>query len=267
MAGPTGSFDKDGNLDISRSPIITGVGKKRSGKSVMGLLWFQHYPGDRVVIDVAGDDGPTPASEPDVVELHGTVDDLPSSWPEMQRRDDRPMTLRYVPDMGSPTRLEDMDHVVGLAMAHGDCMILIHEVGRVAPANRTPPHMSRLLESNRHRNVSAVFLGPRPQGIDPLVLAQADLVYVFTLPNPNDRRRVAECIGWPPAEFDAAVHDLGEHEYLRYDDNMPAPAEGEPDLRLVHFEPLPADVVAGVTRWARAGTSKPRRRRPAGRMA
>lgn len=258
----SGSFDKRGNLDIARSPIITCVGKKRSGKSVMGLLWFQQYPGDRVVIDVAGDDGPTAASGPDVVELHGTVDELPASWPESERRDERPMTLRYVPDAGSPTFLEDMDAVVGLAMAHGDCMILIHEVGRVAPANRTPPHMSRLLQHNRHRGVSAIMCGPRPQGIDPLVIAQADLTYVFELPNPNDRKRVAETIGWDPGDFDAEVHSLRQWEYLRYDANEDAPdGDTAEDTRLRHYPALPADVVAQVERWAHAGISRPRRRR------
>lgn len=250
----SGSFEDDGTIDPHRGIIIDCFGKKRSGKSIMGLLWFRSYAGDKVVIDVAGDDGPI---GPDVIELHGTVDDLPRRWPEHERQqgpDGRPlpMILRYVPDAGSSTVLEDMDTVVGLAMS-GDTprCILVHEVGRLAIANRTPPHTSRLLAHNRHNGATtAIFCGPRPKTIDPLVLAQADLGYFFDIPNPADRLRIAEEIGWPVADFTTAMEDLGPHEYLRFDANEPKPADGEKDYRLVHFVALPGDVVDDVKRWA-----------------
>ncbi len=110
-----------------------------------------------------------------------------------------PMTLRYVPDPGSPTELEDMDAVVGLAMSHGKktghCGLLVHEVGRLTKGTKTPAHTRRLLMHNRHHHVTAFLMGPRPQDIDTLVLAQADLVYVFEMPNPRDRERVAATVG------------------------------------------------------------------------
>jgi hypothetical protein len=243
----SGTFDAQGNLDIHRGILVTCVGKKRSGKSVMGLLLFRTYPRDRIVLDVAGDDGPT---GPDVITLHGDVESLPRRWPEHLRVDDKPMTLRYVPDAGSPTYLEDMDTVVGLAMSHGHCCILVHEVGRLAPANRTPPHTSRLLMHNRHQQVTGIFCGPRPQTIDPLVVAQSDLVYAFETPNPADRRRLAETMGWDPKGFDASMADLSVHEYLRFDANEMKPQDGEEDMRLVHFPALPKDVVDDVKRWA-----------------
>lgn len=251
-ATTTGTFNARGELDPSRGVIVNCWGKKGSGKSVMGLLIFRSYPYDRVVIDVAGDDGPI---GPDVIELSGSVDELPDRWPEHQRRERESMTLRYAPDPGSPTYHQDMDAVVGMVMAHGRCCLLVHEAQDLAPLNQVPPHTRRLLRHNRHRQVTAILCGPRPKEADPKVIAQADLVYVFDTPFRADRIRIAETVNWDTDEIDAAVHGLGRHEYLLYDANMPKPEhETDPDLRLVHYPALPADIVADVKRWAAGNT-------------
>jgi len=152
-----------GNKDVF---FGIGDGLKRSGKSLLALSVFMAYPGDRIVLDIAGDDGPV---GPDVITVQGTVvdGDLPGAWPEYLRKyDDRgrplPMTLRYVPDAGSPTFREDMDHIVGLAMAHGECCLLVHEAQVLAAANKTQKHTLRLLMHNRHGGATtALFCGPR----------------------------------------------------------------------------------------------------------
>jgi hypothetical protein len=255
----SGTFDKDGQLDPSQSIIVSAFGKKRSGKSIVQLMLFRQYPYDKVVIDVAADDGPW---GPDVVELHGTAEDLPRHWPEHLRKygpdgEPLPMILRYVPDPGSATELEDMDAVVGLALQHGKktghCGLLVHEVGRLTTANKTPPHTRRFLMHNRHHHVTGFLCGPRPQDIDTLVLAQSDLVYIFETPNPRDRERVAGTIGWPPRDFAEAVHGLRPHGYLLFDANQPKPEEGQEDYRLVDYPGLPIDVVAETKRWAQGG--------------
>jgi hypothetical protein len=239
-----GTLNSRGEIDPSKGVLITCLGKKRSGKSKMALLWFESYPYDRVVIDVNGTDGP----HKEVIELHGTVDDLPAKWPEHLREDGKRMTLRYHPDAGSPTVLEDVDAVVGMAYRTGRVCILIHEMGLIAKAGKTPPHVLRVLQSNRHRQITGIFCAPRPITMDVLVLAQSDLVYIFELPNRKDRERVAENIGWESSDFHDAVHELGPHEYLRADTNETRPVEGEPDLRLVHVEALPREVVARLDR-------------------
>lgn len=243
----SGTFGPRGELDPRRGLIVFCTGKKGSGKSKMALTIFRSYAGDRVVIDVAGDDGPWGE---DVIELRGTVEELPAKWPEHLRQDGKRMTLRYVPDAGSPTFLHDMDRVTGLVMSHGDCCLLVHEIGRAAPDNQTPPHMASLLQHNRHRRVTAIFAGPRPKKIDPLVIGQADLVYVFETQVSADRQRIAETIGWNVADFSAACDDIGPHEYLRFDANEQKPQQGDKDYRLVHLDALPEDVVVEVTRWA-----------------
>lgn len=249
------TFNKRGELDLKDGLIICAIGKKRTGKSILAKALFKSYPGDKIVLDIAGDDGP---SGGDIVDLHGTAADLPTRWPELSRPESPdgrrlPMTLRYVPDPGSPTFQDDMDCVVGLALSHGrseahagrvGCAILVHEVGVLAPQHRTPPHTRRLLMHNRHNHTTAIFCGPRPQVIDPLVIQQADLVYTFDLPNPDDRKRLAATMGWSVADFTNAIKDLKSHEYLRYDANQEGPDDpNRPDLRLVHFPPLPPEVV------------------------
>lgn len=240
----TGSFNARGELDATRPRIITCLGRKGSGKSIMARLLFDGYPRDRVVIDVAGDDGPDGEG---VEQLHGTADDLPRRWPEHLRKERERMTLRYVPDPASKTYIEDMDAVVALAWAHRDCAILVHEMGVLAASNRTPPTTRRVLQMSRHNGITLIACAPRPITMDPKVLMQSDLVFVFELPNPDDRKSVADNIGQPRALIDAGVASLRPHEYLMYDANEPPPeSELDVDQRLVHYPPLPPDVVAQV---------------------
>lgn len=244
------SFNARGELDVVRPLIIDCLGRKGSGKSVMARYLFDSYPYDRLVLDVAGDDGPTRADlvGQTVVELHGDCSSLPTKWPEHERKDRERLTLLYVPDMGSPTFIEDMDHVIGLGRSHPRTAILVHEMGILASSNRTPPHTRRLLQTSRHTQTTLIACAPRPLTMDPLVIAQADLVFCFEMPNPDDQKRVADTIGWPREDFVDGMNQLGEHEYLRYDARQARPERPEdPDLRLMHFPALPRDVVASVT--------------------
>lgn len=239
----SGSFDRKGNPVWSQGIIASCWGKKRSGKSVMGRVLFDAYPYDRVVISANRDDGPYVDPEHDIFQIHGTAETLPVDWPEDLRRDGRRMTLRFEPDPGSATALEDCDAVIGMVRRHGHTCILVHEVALIAPSGKVPPHAKRLLHTNRHDHVSAILCGPRPITVDPLALAQSDLVYVFELPVPQDRARIAETVGWTPTDFAAQLDDLGRHEYLRFDANEMKPEHGEEDMRLIHCDPLPADIV------------------------
>jgi hypothetical protein len=245
-----GTLTARGDIDPATGVVIVCLGKKRSGKSKMALLWFESYPYDRVVIDFNGTDGPHHAAPGEqLVELHGTADELPKKWPEELREDGKRMTLRYHPDMGSATFLEDVDAVVGMAYRTGKVCILIHETGLIAKSTKTPAHVLRMLQSNRHRQLTVLLCAPRPLTMNPLVLGQADLVYVFELPNKADRETVADAIGWERDDFALAVTELGPHEYLRADTNENRPAtEGDPDLRLVHCPALPAEQVAALDR-------------------
>lgn len=241
-------------LPFDEGLLISIFGKTKSGKSKLALSIFKTYPGDRVVIDVAGDDGPWGDG---VIELTGTVADgqLPDKWPSYRRTFDddgrpKPMTLRYVPDAGSATFAEDIDRVIGMAYDKENACILIHEIGVVAPVNQVQPNMRRLLMHGRHHQVTAICCGPRSKEINHLVLGQARLMMIFELQMQGDRDRIADNIGWDKKAFSDGVEELRRHEYLLFDAGMEKPEEGEVDRRLIHCPALPEAYVKQVTRWA-----------------
>jgi hypothetical protein len=222
------------NPDPHKPTQIAIVGKKGSGKTELAMVLFESYPFDRLGVDPNGD-------------IHfpeGTLDlepPIPARWPgerfdratgHGERR--RPQTLRYVPDFGEPDYREQLDRAIGLAYSHPRTCALVDEAHEAFPAGQTPPHGRRALRQGRHHDLTLILATPRPLTVDPLVVSQADWVYVFKLPNPNDRKRVAESIGWDPKTFDEAVHELGTFEYLRYD-------SARDDL--AHFPALPANVI------------------------
>jgi hypothetical protein len=202
-------------INPDQSTFVFATGKKGSGKSVLVRSMFDDYPYDRLVIDVTGDiardltaDGiPYTPLDPSALPLR-----FPSGIDE-----GKPVTAVLVPDMGSPTALDDMDRALGLALSRHRTCVWIDEIGVMTNANATPPNLRRALHHGRHVDLTLLMAGPRPMNIDVLVLAQADYVAVFALPNPKDRARVAEEIGWPPRDFAAEVDDLGQYEFLWYD--------------------------------------------------
>jgi hypothetical protein len=222
------THDVETRLDAAKSHFITIVGRKGSGKSELGHRLFLSYPYDRLVVDPHKDTVPT-GDHPLPKELK--VDELTTPLPpRLLSLEDGPTTWRFVPDPGSPTYNDDLDRAAGLALAHRRTCAWLDEMEDVAPVGRTGPHMRRALRQGRHRQLTLIMCGIRPKGIDPLVVGQADYVYVFDLPQPMDRQRVAENIGWPGKELDRLVNALPQFGYLRYD----ARAHD-----LVEFPPLP----------------------------
>jgi len=193
---------------------IVVTGRKGTGKSELSYRLWESWDGDRVVIDYTGDF----YDRHEAQELAaGTRPYDPEAWDPYRRGEgeDR-VSMRFLPDHADPDAVKTIDDVVGLAYDHKYTLLVVEEMGEVAPVHKTQPNMRRLLNMSRHSPMWTIFNGPRPQAVDPLVLANADVVYVFDLPQPRDRRRVADLIGWDPNDFDLAVAELPDHGFLQY---------------------------------------------------
>lgn len=217
------------DLNPNKPVQIFVAGRKGTGKTELAWTIFDSYPYDKLVIDPNGD---IKVGE-NVVEIDSA--DLPSRWPVQLLERKKSQTLLYVPDFKKRNYLDDIDHMVGIAYDHGRTMVLVDEAHEAIPAGKTPPHSRRALRQGRHRDLSSIWVTPRPKTIDPLAIANADIVYVFDLRNPDDRKRVAETIGMDPKDVDEAIAALGPHEYLRY-------LVVEDDL--AHFDALPAEMLS-----------------------
>jgi hypothetical protein len=220
-------------MDWQKPAIVSAWGAKGSGKSVLNRVLFRSWDLDGVVIDVNGNAEPGERAE----KIAGP---LPTRFPEQLRMPGEPAksrVLHFRAHPGDPKYREQLDQAVGLALYPQRKRVALWagEVGELCPNGRPGPHMHTLLQQNRHYNVTALFDGPRPVHVPPLVLGQSNLVAVFRLPNPRDRERIADEIGFPPKLFHEAAHACWrtEHAFLLWDGKY-----------LHEHEPLPAEAVA-----------------------
>jgi hypothetical protein len=241
-----------GQLDPDLQTIVSIVGSKGSGKSKYARLLAAGYPYDQVILDLHGLDRPNRCDEKDSGIV--SVSEPPPRWPEHQRPEDGgPMTIYYQPDAGSPTLLADMDHLVGLAYAHGRCLLLVHEWGELARVHQTPPMTRRTISQGRKRQVTALLAMHRPFNVDPMTWTQSDVVVMFEVPTARDRKQVVDNIAWqtPPGvnrerELELALNELDPYGYLQFDKRMTKPQPGERDDRMLAYPPLSRTELAEI---------------------
>jgi hypothetical protein len=135
-----------------------------------------------------------------------------------------------------------MDRAIGLALFPKERrrLVWVDESSEVFKANSLGPNARTLLTQSRHFYTSAIICNPRPVGLDPMVIGQADWVVMYDMPHPIDRQRVAEVIGWPPKQLNDALDEIrrrGEYWYLMFD------AKG---YRMRICPPLPIDADHGT---------------------
>ena len=199
------------------SQIILAVGRKGSGKSESARTFFRSWPGiDRLVVDITGDADPGDDLNP--VILRELPTRLPPRPPDERHT---PRTFRWIADPTAPTFLDDVDRAIGLGLYPKDQQILlwIDEAGEVFKAGQVGPNGRTALHQNRHFKVPMLLCCPRPKGIDPLCVSQADRVLIYDLPHPLDRARISENIGIPPRVLDRELDETrrrGPHWFTMY---------------------------------------------------
>lgn len=189
-------------LDPTKPMIISAWGRKGSGKSTFNRRIYASWPYDKLCVDVNGDADPGPDAERITLPLPAAFPAPPTGLPGAPRP--RYRNLHFRADPGSATYDDDLDRAVGLALfpQRQRALVWAGEVGEFFPnATSTKPHMRRLLQQNRHYSATALFDGPRPVNVNPLVIGQSDIVAIYHLPNPADRERIADTIGYPKTRF------------------------------------------------------------------
>jgi energy-coupling factor transporter ATP-binding protein EcfA2 len=237
MAESDGAAAGFAPIDASGNQIVGVFGRKGSGKSTLANMLQRVWPGvDKLTVDITGTDRPSHNAQ--------RVTLPPRAMPERDKPEE-PVDLWYVPDPTAPTYRDDLDRALraGLFPQHRKTLVTIHEVGEVLPVGQTPPHGRLLLQQGRHYNASTILCGPRPQQIEPLALSQCDEVFMYDVPNPRDRRRLADTLGISPRELDEAFNEVraeGKHWFLRYRAALHELTLNPPLPREWREEPVPA---------------------------
>lgn len=204
-------------IDPAESTVVLLVGMKHSGKSAAARQIFDAWPLDRVVVDVTGD------ARPDDPATLALTAPFASQLPEPDHDAGQTRVTAWARvDPRSATYEHDQDQALGLAIypRHRDTLVWIDEYGQAATAQRITPNLRLALNSSRHYHLTLLLACPRPRNIPVLTISQADRVFIFRLPNPDDREVVASNAGIPLATFERQYHDSqrrGKQAFLLWD--------------------------------------------------
>jgi hypothetical protein len=174
------------------------TGRTSSGKSQLARSIFLAAPGRKTVIDPQGSDTTkVPGS---------TTYRDPRRPPDVEIR-------RFVPV--DPADLDAYDEVYRqILLRDFPAYVWCDEAGDVFPVRRTPSKVRRLLTHGRKRQIGHIATHTRPREVDPNLIAQAAHVVMFDLPNPHDRRHLADVAGIAPRDLDAQLSALPRYGYL-----------------------------------------------------
>lgn len=124
-------------------------------------------------------------------------------------------TARFVPV--DPFDADAYDAVYRWAFARFPRFVWLDEAGMAAPAKGAPRAVRQYVVQGSKRGLGHLACHTRPREVDRNLIAQAAHVIVFDLPNPDDRRQIADVAGVAPAVLERAMAELGEHEFLWWD--------------------------------------------------
>jgi hypothetical protein len=177
------------------------TGRSGSGKSLLARAIFLSAAAPRLIIDPA---------DSDLTDVDGAV-----TFRDPKRPPADAATARFVPS--DPGDRDAYDAVYRWAFERFPRYTWLDEAGIAAPAQGGPRWLNTYIVQGRKRALGHVACHPRPREVNRNLIAQAAHVFVFDLPNPDDRRHLADLMGLPVAELDADLAALPEFGFLWWD--------------------------------------------------
>lgn len=121
--------------------------------------------------------------------------------------------IRYVP--GDPGRAAEYDAVYRwLFECRYPGYVWLDEAASGAPASGTPRWVRTVLQQGRKRQLGHLACHTRPRDISRDLIAQAQWLLLWSLPNPDDVQHVASIAGIPPADLAERMRRLPRHGFL-----------------------------------------------------
>lgn len=188
------------------------VGATGTGKSTLARQIFETVAEPRLVIDPA--DSSLTAGLAGVATVRGDGDGA-SVGTLLRDGFAQAGTVRFVP--GQPTEPDEYDAAYRWAFDRFPRYVWLDEAGIAAPASGCPRNVSRYLVQGRKRQLGHLACHTRPRDVTRDLIAQAQHVFAFDLPNPDDLAHIAKIVGVPVADFERELRGLPEHGFLHFD--------------------------------------------------
>lgn len=191
---------------IRRGDRVFICGRTGSGKSVVARQLAATYPDRVLVIDPADSEGTVlPGAE--LVYGGGT--------PELEAVAEA-RVIRWVP--ADPSDMDRYDEVYRWAFHHRyPGLVWLDEAGIAMPASGSPKAATTYLVQGRKRVAGHLACHTRPREVSRNLIAQAQHLLVFDLPNPDDVAHVADQAGVSKAELQEILRSLPEHGFVHFD--------------------------------------------------
>lgn len=121
-------------------------------------------------------------------------------------------TARFVPS--DPDDLDAYDRVYRWCFDRFPRLVWCDEAGVVMPARGYPRAANRYIVQGAKRRLGHIACHTRPRELCRNLLAQAQHVFVFDLPNPDDRDHVAKMTGIPLGMLEDEMRQLPQYGFL-----------------------------------------------------
>lgn len=180
----------------------TGTGKSRLARALAESI--RRHTGDRARQVILDPVGATMCELPGAVTVRRPV--------LLDKALEQSAVVRLVPV--DPYDLNVWGEAYRWAWDRGPSHVWCDEAGFILPARGAPRSGLRFLTQGRKFQMGHLACHTRPRDIARDLIAQAEHLAVFDLPNPDDVAHVADVFGMRRLELDDAIRALGPFEFL-----------------------------------------------------